>query len=314
MPLPATARAIARRIKWALKERRIPSLNSDPTNVLSWVAQAKRMLQQLPPETRALIQNHALSPSSPLLNTLATEIRLRSGDKLRELARQPLSGEVIAQAVEEIVKQKTIIQCTHDHRAGGYYDEAEKVIVVQWANVIWPIIQNEDFTHTVDLACGHGRNTEFLRRHASSIDLIDVNETCLLACRHRFGAKMNGCEFRYHLTAGDGMPTIPTGSVTFVYSFDSMVHFDKVVMRDYVKEVARVLTHNGSSFLHHSNYGTSAPNSDWFRNPGTRSDMTAELMRDYAAEAGLKMRFQRLSGTADGWGLDDLDCLSLLAK
>jgi hypothetical protein len=42
--------------------------------------------------------------------------------------------------------------------------------------------------------------------------------------------------------------------------------------------------------------------------------MTAELMRQYAEEAGLKVKFQRLSGTADGWGIDDLDCLSLLAK
>jgi hypothetical protein len=42
--------------------------------------------------------------------------------------------------------------------------------------------------------------------------------------------------------------------------------------------------------------------------------MTAELMRAYASEAGLKMRFQRLSGRADGWGTDDLDCLSLIEK
>jgi hypothetical protein len=42
--------------------------------------------------------------------------------------------------------------------------------------------------------------------------------------------------------------------------------------------------------------------------------MTAELMREYAQDAGLTVKFQRLSGTADGWGIDDLDCLSLLAK
>jgi hypothetical protein len=42
--------------------------------------------------------------------------------------------------------------------------------------------------------------------------------------------------------------------------------------------------------------------------------MTADLMREYAQEAGLGIKFQRLSGTADGWDVDDLDCLTLLSK
>jgi hypothetical protein len=42
--------------------------------------------------------------------------------------------------------------------------------------------------------------------------------------------------------------------------------------------------------------------------------MSAELFRDYAGAAGLAVPFQRLSGTADGWGIDDLDCLSLIER
>lgn len=42
--------------------------------------------------------------------------------------------------------------------------------------------------------------------------------------------------------------------------------------------------------------------------------MTAELMRNYAQQSGLTIKFQRLSGIADGWGVDDLDCLSHLQK
>src|SRR5258708_39839112 len=93
-----------------------------------------------------------------------------------------------------------------------------------------------------------------------------------------------------------------------------MVHLDKVGVRDYVKEFYRVLKPGGSVFLHHSNYGTVAPDSSWTKNHGNRSDMTASLMREYAQEAGLDIKFQRLSGMADGWGMDDLDCLSLLSK
>lgn len=185
---------------------------------------------------------------------------------------------------------------------------------MQWENVIWPIIKDENLERTIDLACGHGRNTNFLRKYASSIDLVDVNRTCIDACRARFGARQDGCSFRYHLTGGDGLPSIPDESVTFVYSWDSMVHFDKIVVRDYVKEIRRVLAPSGSAFLHHSNFGSFAPNSDWAKNHGNRSDMTADLMREFAAEAGLSVKFQRLSGKADGWGMDDLDCLSLLQR
>lgn len=45
--------------------------------------------------------------------------------------------------------------------------------------MIEPILRNPDFTHVLELAPGHGRNTEFLRRKARSIHLVDVNSTCI---------------------------------------------------------------------------------------------------------------------------------------
>jgi hypothetical protein len=107
---------------------------------------------------------------------------------------------------------------------------------------------------------------------------------------------------------------LPEGCITFGYSWDSMVHFDKLVVRDYVFEFARVMARGATAFLHHSNYGALKSDSNWASNYGTRSDMSAKLMLDYAARAGLVLAFQRLSGRADGWGADDLDCLSLLKK
>jgi hypothetical protein len=93
-----------------------------------------------------------------------------------------------------------------------------------------------------------------------------------------------------------------------------MVHFDKRVVREYVGEINRVLRPGGSAFLHHSNFGSFAPDSDWSKNHGSRSNMTADLMKEYTSEMGLKMKFQRLSGTGDGWGMDNLDCISLIEK
>lgn len=292
----------------------IPSVSDDPTNPLAWVDLAQQRLAELPETTRELIQNHDLHPRSRDLRVFVQDIRRNGSDALRHIAAKGISPESIAEAIDEIVRRRTIAQCAYAHRAGGYFSEAEKYIAIQWAKTIWPIIENEDFAHTLDLACGHGRNTELLRRYATMLDLIDVNATCIEACKARFGYQNNGCTFRYHLTDGDGLKGIPSSSLTFVYSWDSMVHFDKLVVRDYVKEIARVLKPNGTAFLHHSNLGAISPNSDWSKNHGSRSDMSAELMRTYADEASLAIKFQRLSGRADGWGMDDLDCLSLLQK
>jgi hypothetical protein len=245
------------------------------------------------------------------------EIKRRCAAKLREFAGRAARPdlETVASAIAEIIRWKTIIQCRHAHRAaGGYFVEAEAYMGWQWQEIIWPIIKHSDFRCTLELACGHGRNTEHLCLHASELHLVDVNESCLAACRARFGSQRGACRFHYHRTEGAELRSIEDRSITFGYSWDSMVHFDKLVMRDYVLELARVLTLGGTAFLHHSNLGAALPDSNWFHNHGSRSNMSAELMRAYAADAGLKVQFQRLSGTADGWGMEDLDCLSVLER
>jgi hypothetical protein len=44
-------------------------------------------------------------------------------------------------------------------------------------------------------------------------------------------------------------------SVNFVFSFDSLVHADELVLAAYIKEFKRILTDNGVAFIHHSNLG-----------------------------------------------------------
>jgi ubiquinone/menaquinone biosynthesis C-methylase UbiE len=312
--LRARIRAIPKHAKAAIvRYLPAPAVKSDPTNPIAWVAEAHAQFEHLPPDTQTLIANNDLHVGERDLTLFCDDIRSNAGEVLKQLASD-LSPNNISEAIREIIRRKTIAQCAYSHRAGAYFDVADKFISIQWDRTIWPIISGEDMTHTLELACGHGRNADFLCRHASTIDLVDVNESCISACRSRFGDKMNGCLFRYHLTDGNNLRVIASSSITFVYSWDSMVHFDKLVIRDYISEIARVLKNNGTAFLHHSNYGTVAPNSDWTKNHGSRSDMTASLMRDYVAEAGMSIKFQRLSGRNDGWGIDDLDCLSLIQK
>jgi SAM-dependent methyltransferase len=289
-----------------------PSISSAPRNPRAWIALARKEFNSLPPQTQILMDRHDLVADSAAVAFFQSYIEKEAGPTLQALSVNPAPA-AIAGAIDEIIRWTTVAQCAHAHRAGSYFANAEEVMVTQWTHTIWPIIKDEDFSSTLEIACGHGRNTEFLRRYAKSIDLVDVNQTCIDACERRFGSQKDGCAFRYHVTTGNSLP-VAGGSVSFVYTWDSMVHFDKLVVRDYVHDVFRVLKPGGTAFLHHSNYGTVAPDSSWTKNHGNRSDMTAELMREYAQDAGLTIKFQRLSGMADGWGMDDLDCLSLLAK
>jgi len=292
----------------------VPDVDRQPTSPLAWIGLANQRLEELGSLTRDRIASHELHPGSYQIRLFLPEISAGAAQVLVGLHRKGVSPSSIAIAIDEIIRWKTIAQCAYAHRAGPYFDVAEVFIGAQWDRTIWPIICNEDLSHTLDLACGHGRNAEMLRKSAKTIDLVDVNPSCIEFCRRRFGDQKEQCRFRYHLTDGNGLSEVGDGAVTFVYSWDSMVHFDKLVIRNYLFEIKRVLKSGGSAFLHHSNYGTFAPNSDWTKNHGSRSDMTAALMREYADEAGLKVKFQRLSGTNDGWGMDDLDCLTLLSK
>lgn len=86
-----------------------------------------------------------------------------------------------------------------------------------------------------------------------------------------------------------------------------MVHFDKLVVKEYVKEFCRVLRSGGFGFVHHSNYGVINSSNEWMQNPGWRTNMTAQLFVDYCNEAGLKIVKQQIIN-------NDLDCISIFCK
>lgn len=298
------------------KTQAIERIRKSPGQLVPWLDLIGLVTPDFPEGLRAQVLSHDLSRSGVIL-CFQEELEGRMADDLRQASERLDREDVVAvcgDVAQEMIRLKTIAQCRDAHAEGNYYRDAEPYIQKQWEGVIWPIIQDLDFTDVLELAPGHGRNTEYLRRLAGSITLVDVNPNCIAACRERFGERRDGCLFRYFVTDGSSLSMVDSSSHSLVYSFDSMVHFDTSVVRAYVREIARVLRPGGSAFLHHSNYGTVAPNSDWAHNPGNRSDMTAERMRGFAAEAGLDVAFQRLSGIADGWGLEDLDAFTVLRR
>ena len=286
----------------------------NPLNVGAWVDLIQRELNagRLPAASASLAGAHRIERRGAV-GYFLDEIATRAGPVLRSAAGDPIGN--LPPVIEEIVRWKAIIQCRGVHAGDApYFPYAEAAMSWQWP-IIWPIIAGSDFSAVLELAPGHGRNTERLREHAKIIHLVDVNQSCIDACRARFGERKDGCRFVYHVTDGSRLPDVADGSITFVYSWDSMVHFDKLVVRAYMHEFARVLAPAGRAFLHMSNYGSIKPDIDWATNFGARSNMSMELMKAYAAETGLEVPFLRpMTGWDQPGTAEPLDFLTVVSK
>lgn len=213
--------------------------------------------------------------------------------------------------------QQNLIETKVKHGAKTpYFKNAETAMEGQWKAHIAPRLGGMDFTRILELAPGYGRNTERLRPRAKEMYLVDINDNCIDACRNRFvdgvGPDGHECRMHFHVNDGYSIPMVPSGVITLVYSWDAMVHFDRTVVERYVHEFARVLAPGGKGFVHHSNYGSFAPNPDsnWLDNPGWRSTMTRELFAKFCADAKLRIVKQDLID----WGVPKLDCISLFEK
>lgn len=165
----------------------------------------------------------------------------------------------------------------------------------------------------LEIACGHGRVTQFLSAHAERHTGVDLVEKCIAHCRERFADRPH-CTF--HLTDGKSLDMIPDASVDLAFSWDSLVHCDHDVMEAYAAGLARVLRPAGVAVLHHSNFGEDAPRLPEAvvrgRNHRRTPTMSAALMRTFAERAGLACTSQEIIpwGGSKFW----IDALSTLVK
>jgi SAM-dependent methyltransferase len=126
-------------------------------------------------------------------------------------------------------------------------------VETQWHATILPRIRSFLPTRRVlEIAPGHGRWSSFLINCANEYIGVDLNTECVAACRTRFaGAK--------HATfvANDGrsLAAVADDSITFAFSFDSLVHVEMDVIEAYLRELSRKLSPDGVAFIHHSNLG-----------------------------------------------------------
>ena len=191
----------------------------------------------------------------------------------------------------------------------AYFAAAEPAADLQWATIILPFLQLEatgiDLAVSMDLAAGHGRNSARLLPMAGVLHIVDIHASNVEVCRGRFGADPR---IAYHANDGCSLP-VPDASLSFLFCFDAMVHFDSDVVRAYLREARRALLPGGHAFLHHSN-DMSLAGGDFRQHPHWRNTLSLGLMRHYAVKEGLEVvRQAPLDWQHDG---SDIDGLTLL--
>ncbi len=169
-----------------------------------------------------------------------------------------------------------------------------------WSSVVYPrIMAFLPAAHVLEIAPGHGRMTQFLLPRCTRLTAVDLNASCVQACRERFAGVAH---LDLHVNDGRSLPMVGDRSVDLAFSFDSLVHVDRDVLADYARELGRTLAADGVAFLHHSNAASflgpvatltrRAPrvgervaqrlNRNW-----RSADVSAAVVRELAAEAGL---------------------------
>ena len=199
---------------------------------------------------------------------------------------------------------------------------------LEWWGSIFPRIRSFLPASTVlEIAPGFGRWTQFLLTLSQRLMVVDLSERCIEACKQRFAGSSH---ITFYVNDGRSLAMIPDQSVDFVFSFDSLVHAEAEVLREYLTQLSQKLTPKGVGFIHHSNLGA-YPNGQaianklpwrlrkalveagWLVSTAWRTEnMTAERFEQYCQAAGL----QCISQEKINWmfGKHLIDCFSLFTR
>ena len=80
-----------------------------------------------------------------------------------------------------------------------------------------------------------------------SLEIVDLSENCIRACREKFGGKI-----KYNVTDGKSLQMIKSRSKDLVFSWDSFVHMHSSVIDSYLNDICKILKPTGYVILHHS--------------------------------------------------------------
>jgi len=123
---------------------------------------------------------------------------------------------------------------------------------IQWNAFLYPRLQGFlPSQHILEIGCGFGKWTNFLKQHCTKLTAVDLSEKCISYCKEHFG---NDASF--HKSDGLHLEMIEDNSMDLIFSFDSLVHADSDVITSYLHQFPRILKKEGIAFIHHSNLGS----------------------------------------------------------
>lgn len=124
----------------------------------------------------------------------------------------------------------------------------------QWFGSLYPRIHGYlPAGQVLEIACGYGRWTQYLKEHCEHLTAVDLSPVCIDACEERFAGDAH---LTFVTNDGTTLPGVADASIDFAFSFDSLVHADSATITAYLAELRRVLKPNGVAFIHHSNLGS----------------------------------------------------------
>jgi ubiquinone/menaquinone biosynthesis C-methylase UbiE len=145
------------------------------------------------------------------------------------------------------------------------------------------------------------------RDNIEHVYVMDVNEENINFCVERF---RNSTCVHPTVNNGNDFGPIKSESVSAIFCYDAMVHFEYDAVISYLKDAFRILVPGGRGLFHHSNYDRS-PGALYTENPGWRNFMSKELFAHIASRSG----FRILEQSVINWdGGRKLDCISLIEK
>jgi len=99
-----------------------------------------------------------------------------------------------------------------------------------------------DIARTLELACGIGRHSARIVDCTDQLYMLDTSVDALEVVKQRFAQYRNVTILLS--TDGETIPALD-GSLTAVFSYDAMVHFEATTVASYLAETARVLSPGG---------------------------------------------------------------------
>lgn len=124
---------------------------------------------------------------------------------------------------------------------------------MHWHGTLRPRIASYIPTSTIlEIACGYGRWTHYLKDLCDKLIAVDLAEKCVEACKQRFASSEHAS---FYKNDGISLDMVNDNSVDLVFSFDSLVHANESAINGYLSQLPRILKKSGVAFIHHSNLG-----------------------------------------------------------